>query len=74
MVTKKSEEKSISDGTYVSPPGCIQELKSLNTSASSIKYVANKNLSQIKYLTNKESVANKIFVNNQVFIDNHVFI
>ena len=33
-----------------------------------------KNLSQIKYLTNKESVANKVFVDNQVFIDNHVFI
>ena len=63
MVTKKSEEKSISDGTYVSPPGCIQELKSLNTSASSIKYVAK-----------KVSVTNKLFVANQVFIGNHVFV
>ena len=40
-----------------------QELKSLNTSASSIKYVAK-----------KESVANKLFVANQVFIGNHVFV
>ena len=41
----------------------IQELKSLNTSASSIKYVAK-----------KEYVANKLFVANQVFIGNHVFV
>ena len=40
-----------------------QELKSLNTSASSMKYVAE-----------KESVANKLFVANQVFIGNHVFV
>ena len=39
-----------------------QELKLLNTSASSIKYIANKNI-----------VANKVFVANQVFIGNHVF-
>ena len=40
-----------------------QELKSHNTSASSIKYVAN-----------KEYVTNKLFVGNQVFIGNHVFV
>ena len=44
-------------------PYIKQELKSLKTSASSIKFVANK-----KY------VANKVFVANQVFIGNHVFV
>ena len=52
-------------GLSVLPENIIneQEIKSLNTSASSIKYVAN-----------KESVINKVFVANQVFIGNYVFV
>ena len=38
MVTKKNEEKSISDGTYISPPGYIGVLKNVTINGDQISF------------------------------------
>ena len=64
MVTKKNEEKSISDGTYISPPGCIGVLKNVTINGDQISFdlvtLGGVKMEDIRTWTN----SNKIFIRN----------